>query len=240
MIRSLALAVVVTSACQSLPAGKGGGEADTLAHGIEKFVDKDAWDQKTGAVSWTFRDKRSWTWDKQRGFVVMKSGDLDVALDLWDHGGFAHKAGVELAGPEKDKALADAWQGFCNDMFWLNPLVKLFDAGTTRELVDVDGKKGLKVSYASGGVTPGDTYVWIVDGDKPVAVRMWVSVLPIKGLEFTWDHWVTLPSGAKLATEHKSAGMDHAVFVADVKAGASASDLGVDALFAPLVKRRAG
>ena len=32
---------------------------------------------------------------------------------------------------------------------------------------------------------------------------MWVSILPIKGLEATWKDWTTTESGAQLPTFHK-------------------------------------
>ncbi|MEO1030456.1 MAG: hypothetical protein AAFX55_03575 [Bacteroidota bacterium] len=32
---------------------------------------------------------------------------------------------------------------------------------------------------------------------------MWVDILPIDGLEATWDNWITTESGALLPTSHK-------------------------------------
>ena len=32
---------------------------------------------------------------------------------------------------------------------------------------------------------------------------MWVDILPIDGLEASWDQWTTTQSGAKLPTSHK-------------------------------------
>jgi hypothetical protein len=233
------VAFAACSSCATLPMGSSGSDADALAHKIEAWVNKDAWD-KTGVVRFTFRDKHVHLWDKQRGFLVVTSGDVEAQLDLWDHGGFASKGGVELTGDDAKKALDDAWKYFCNDTFWLNPLAKLFDSGTTREVVTMDGKRGLKITYGSGGVTPGDSYVWFVDDDgRPTSVRMWVSVLPIKGIEFTWDGWVTLPTGAKVATNHASTGVDHAVFMNKVEGAVDAATLGVDDKFAKLVARRA-
>ena len=207
-VLALALASSCSSACASIPQGTAGADADALARKVEAWVGKDAWD-KTGGVRFDFRGARSFLWDKKRDFVDVKKGDVEVLLDLWDHGGFVQRAGADVTGPERDKLLADAWGWFCNDTFWLNPLVKLFDAGTARELVTLDGARGLKVTYGAGGVTPGDTYVWLVDDDgRPRAVRMWVSVLPAKGLEFSWEGWVTLATGAKVASKHVAAGLD--------------------------------
>jgi hypothetical protein len=32
---------------------------------------------------------------------------------------------------------------------------------------------------------------------------MWVDILPIEGLEATWENWITTESGAQLPTFHK-------------------------------------
>ena len=39
----------------------------------------------------------------------------------------------------------------------------------------------------------------------PTSYKMWVSIPVIPGgLAFTWDDWTTLPTGAKIATNHAS------------------------------------
>ncbi len=45
-------------------------------------------------------------------------------------------------------------------------------------------KDALLVTYTSGGTTPGDSYLWHLDASgKPESYQMWVSILPIGGLE---------------------------------------------------------
>ena len=124
--------------------------------------------------------------------------------------GQAMKNGKALSGAENEASVKAAWKHFCNDSFWLNAVVKAFDPGTTRTLVDLpDGRKGLKVQYSQGGVTPGDAYVWILDEQGlPTSWKMWVEIIPVGGLEFTWQDWATLSTGAKIATFHKSSILD--------------------------------
>ena len=65
-------------------------------------------------------------------------------------------------------------------------------------------KKLLLVTYISGGTTPGDSYLWHLDeSGNPSSFQMWVSILPIKGLEASWQGWITTESGAKFPTFHK-------------------------------------
>ena len=97
-----------------------------------------------------------------------------------------------------------SWDFFNNDSFWLCAPYKVFDPGTARSIVTLnDGRKGLKITYTSGGTTPGDSYVWILDDNyTPIAVKMWVSILPIGGIEFTWENYIYLSSGAMIAQDH--------------------------------------
>lgn len=231
--------------CASVPHGEAGPAADALAREVERWVDRDAW-ERTGAVRFTFLGGRTHVWDRTRGLLEVKDGDLSILLDLWDHGGTATKKGAPLQGDALREALDDAWTWFCNDTFWLNPLTKLFDDGVRRELVSLDdapGGRALLVSYGSGGVTPGDSYLWLVDETgRPTAVRMWVSVLPWKGIEFSWDGWTTLATGAKVASEHAGPG-GYTVTIRDIRGAASLDELlGTPAAdpFGPLVARRAG
>jgi hypothetical protein len=60
------------------------------------------------------------------------------------------------------------------------------------------------VTYTSGGSTPGDSYLWLLDNNfKPKAFKMWTSILPIDGIESSWTDWITTESGAQLPTFHK-------------------------------------
>ena len=198
------LVVGVLAASDPLPRSTPSADADTLARDMERAVRIDAW-ERTGAVRFTFMGQRSYLWDRTRSLVRVRSGEEEVLLrGSW---GRVWEGGREVRGPAARSRTESAYRMFLNDSFWLNPLAKLFDAGTSRALVPLpNGGRGLLVSYASGGVTPGDSYLWELPpggrGDTPRAWRMWVSVLPITGLRATWEGFVPLSTGARVATRH--------------------------------------
>ena len=179
-------------------------EADALARQMMESVDVAAW-ERTGAVQWTFTDGSKHVGDRQRGLHRYRKGDLVVLYALDTRQGRAWRGETELEGHALTDALDNAWFAFCNDSFWLNPVVKAFDDGTSRSLVTLDdGRSGVLVTYAGGGVTPGDSYLWLLDDTgRPSHWRMWVSILPVGGLELSWDGWVELSTGAWVSTTHE-------------------------------------
>ena len=190
----------------SLPQGVSGPAADALARKMEFAVGAAAWAQ-TGAVRWFFVGRNRHLWDRAGNRSSVEFGDKRALLDLSTHRGRAWEGPVELQGDAARAVLDDAHAKWINDSFWLNPVVKSFDDGVTRRLVpDPElGSHQLLVEYSSGGRTPGDRYLWILDEDgTPRAWKMWVSVLPIKGAEASWERWVTLATGAKISTMHRT------------------------------------
>ena len=111
----------------------------------------------------------------------------------------------EVKGEQSLELIEKATSYFHNDSFWLVAPYKVFDPGTERRAVTLDnGTQGLLVTYTSGGTTPGDSYLWHLDAEgKPTSFQMWVDILPIEGLEATWEQWTTTESGAQLPTFHK-------------------------------------
>ncbi len=220
---------------EPLPEGETGPEADSLAVAMQRSIGHQWWDS-TGAITWIYAGRKRILWDRQRHLAQFTWGDFQVLVDLNKQSGLAWKAGQALNGEERDELVYTAWSVFCNDSFWLNPVSKLFDPGTSRSIVDLpDGEEGLLVTYSSGGVTPGDSYLWFLDENKrPVKWKMWVGIIPIGGISATWENWVTLPTGTAIATAHQIAGLLNAP-ITELRAAGTLAELveGSDP-FAPL------
>jgi hypothetical protein len=188
---------------RSRPAGERGPEAEALARRMIGAVDGDAW-ARTGAVRWTFAGQNAHLWDRRRGLARVRTGDVEVLLRAGQPVGRAWRAGARVTGEDERRLVRKAHEAWINDSFWLNAVVKAFDPGTERARVG----DALLVSYASGGSTPGDAYLWELDAQgRPVSWSMWVSILPIGGVRATWEGWVRLSTGAWISTEHRLAGV---------------------------------
>lgn len=202
-------------------------EADALAEKMMEAVNKAAWDT-THVLMWDFAGIHSFLWDKKRHLARVSWGEKEVYVNPETKEGVAFSKGERAEGELGKKLVESAWSYFLNDAFWLNPVVKAFDPGTNRSLVTVkDGRDGLMVHYSSGGMTPGDSYVWFLDENNlPNAWRMWVKIIPIGGVEFSWENWITLETGAKVSTLHGSKIFD--IKIENVKGASSFEDLGIE------------
>lgn len=214
VVTALTFVGVLVAADAPKPKGAEGDQAEALADKVLEAVAHDAW-EKTGAVRWRLAEGRPLhLWDRTRNFASVTYDSEDpkvvVLLDLATKGGVAFSGETALEGEDlvewKDKAYSD----FANDSFWLSAPAKVRDDGTSRAHVKkfdelpLPNGGGLLVSYASGGVTPGDAYLWELGADGlPTAWRMWVRIIPVGGVRVTWDDWVTLASGAKVARSHE-------------------------------------
>jgi hypothetical protein len=208
LIGLIAIAVIAgLVAHESLPDGTPGAAADALARKMEFAIKKEAWDS-TRFVSWKFVTGTAYLWDKEKNAVLVEWGDNKVLLNTRDRTGKVYVSGSEISDSKKrDELLAKAWAQFANDSFWLCAPMKVFDPGTTRKIVvEEDGSEALMVHYSSGGVTPGDSYLWELDANgMPVAWRMWVNIIPVGGLRFTWKDWKESDKGALIAQDHAGA-----------------------------------
>jgi hypothetical protein len=188
------------------PTGVKGEKAEALAQKMMQAVNKSAWDS-THFVSWTSRGGNSFVWDKKRSLVEVTWKSNKVLLDVYKQTGKVWTNQVAVTdATASQKLVQSAYKFFINDAFWLNPIAKFYDDGVERSIVTLaDGREGLLVSYTTGGVTPGDAYLWLADANgMPTAWQLWVGIIPIGGLEFSWEDWITLPTGAKISTMHKT------------------------------------
>lgn len=204
---------------------------DELAKAMQTTLDVSAWDS-LHFLHWSFRGDTEYTWDKVQNLVVVKWDGNQVNLTLDKVEGIAFSDGIQ-AGKWKTKWLVrKAWKKWCNDSYWMFAPFKVFDPGTRRTIAKLpDGTQGLWVEYLTGGVTPGDGYFWILDADKkPKAFKMWVSIIPLKGVEASWENWVELSGGAWLSTAHgfDVFGKKISTEMLDVRQGVSWGDFGFD------------
>lgn len=209
------------------PMGTPSPQADEVARKMMASVNKAAWDT-TRYVQWTFMGRHSFFWDKEENLVEVSWKDHLVLLNPETGKGEVYKDGEKLTGDKKQDCLQKAQQYFFNDGFWFNAIIKAFDPGAERSLVTLkDGREGLKVHYTSGGNTPGDSYVWILDDNyRPTSWKMWVQILPIGGLEVNWTDWDTLSTGAIVSKTRDTKVFD--IHMTDVKAAQTLEAFGRD------------
>lgn len=219
------------------PEGQSGAAADALARDMMAAVNAQAWDS-TGAVRWTFPGGHQHLWDRQRHLAQVRWDDYEVLVNLNTRRGVAFENGTKLSAGETEDLVEQAWAFWVNDAFWLNPVVKAFDQGTERLLVDTEGDpKALLVRYRSGGATPGDAYLWHLDPEtkRPQRWKMWVSVIPVGGLSATWSGWQQLATGAWVATHHEMGPVP--LEITDLTGASTLTELaGGEDPFAPLAR----
>ncbi|BAO77071.1 hypothetical protein [Winogradskyella sp. PG-2] len=190
---------------EDLPEGQQGAEADALATQMLQTLNEEAY-INTDYLEWTFKGRHHYKWYKTDKTCEVSWDDFTVILDLKNHDNSkVFVAKQEYDGVEKHDYIHKAETYFNNDSFWLVAPYKSFEANVERRLVKTDANKNaLLVTFTSGGTTPGDSYLWHLDDTgKPKSYQMWTSILPIDGLEATWDNWITTESGAQLPSFHK-------------------------------------
>lgn len=184
---------------KDLPEGTQGSEADQLAQHILTELNYEAY-QKTEVISWTFAGLHSYEWHKNENYVIVSSDDYKVKLDLKNY----EKSEVISSNDMNDETLIEtSIKNFNNDSFWLIAPYKIMEDNVERRLVTSNNhEKSLLVTYTSGGTTPGDSYLWKVNENyRPVSFKMWVSIIPVGGLEAKWKDWIETQSGMILSTE---------------------------------------
>lgn len=198
--------------------------ADALANKMLKAIHKEEWDT-IRYVQWSFRDKRHFVWDKHGHLAQVIWDDNRVLINPNSSIGIAYQDDMLQEGEEADELILKAIDAFNNDSFWLNAPAKVYDLGTERSIVDHEGKDALMVKYTTGGGTPGDSYLWILDENGlPISWKMWVSIIPLGGVELTWEEWADY-SGAKLSQFHKGDVFD--LRISNIKTGMKLVELDI-------------
>ena len=198
---------------QELPQGTQGVEADLLAKKMLDAMNYGAY-KELNYITWTFSSRgrgRSYRWYKNQGRCKVLWDSISVDLNIKAlKKSSVQVNGLAYTGELKDDIIRAAEAKFNNDSFWLVAPYKLFDAGVERRLVKHDnGEDALLVTYKSGGTTPGDSYLWLLDDNyRPRAFQMWVSILPIGGIEASWEQWEKTAKGAYLPRLHQLSILD--------------------------------
>ena len=190
---------------EGLPHGDQGVEAEILAVKMLDALNYEAY-KKTNYIEWTFKNRHHYKWEKDKNICTVYWKDFKVILHLnaiEQSKVYVHSFTVK--GDIEKELLKKAVDYFNNDSFWLVAPYKLYDKGTERRLITLEnGDDALLVTYTSGGSTPGDSYLWKLNNNgNPISFKMWVSSLPLKGIEATWNDWITTKSGAQLPNFHK-------------------------------------
>jgi hypothetical protein len=186
---------------ESLPDGEEGVQAEELVDNMLSSLNEEGY-RKLNSISWTFRDKHHYRWDKKNNVVSTTFDKTSVKLDFMtgDH------QVITSSNANQDSLIQVAISYFYNDSFWLVAPFKIRDKGTTRKYVETEDGPGILVNYASGGVTPGDSYLWVLDEIyRPKYWRLWTSNVPIPGMKFQWSNWKQY-KGVWLATNHPGPG----------------------------------
>lgn len=201
LISAIVLAVFYFKNNESLPTGEQGPKADALATKMLKALDYEAY-KNTRFIEWSFRGKHFYKWDKEKDIVEVSWETNKVTLFTK-----TPEKSIVLVNEKQvnnNEILQKAIDYFNNDSFWLVAPYKVFENGIQRRIVSYNGKEALLVTYTTGGSTPGDSYLWILEENgRPTSYKMWVSIIPTGGMEATWSDWITTESGAILPTKHE-------------------------------------
>lgn len=189
VVISLGFVLVIQWFSKPLPESIAGPEADGLARDVQEALNITGY-KALNEIQFSFRDHH-YLWNKAEERVLVSWEDYQVDLILSE----TENSKVLQGGKESNRIdlIDKAKAYFFNDSYWLVAPFKFFDPGVVRSLVETnDGSKALLITHTSGGVTPGDSYLWYFDENLiPTHFELWVSIIPIKGVSATWSSWVS-------------------------------------------------
>ena len=189
---------------EPLPNAKYDDSTQLMVDTIKSFINYEHF-SKTDYISWTFKKRHHFKWYKNKSLCDVYWKNIKVKLDLNNQKNSLVYINENLINISESKTyIKKAIKLFNNDSFWLVAPFKIEDEGTVLKTAVIDNKKALMVTYTKGGTTPGDTYVWLFDEKgNPKSFKMWVDLIPIGGLEASWNEWILTDSKIKLPTVHK-------------------------------------
>ena len=208
IVISLGLVLVIQWLSKPLPESITGPEADGLARDVQKALNITGY-EALGEIEFSFRDHH-YLWNKREERVLVSWEDYQVDLILSE----IENSKVIQGGKDSNRSdlIEKAKAYFYNDSYWLVAPFKFFDPGVIRSLVETDNdSKALLITHTSGGVTPGDSYLWYFDENLiPTHFELWVSIIPIKGVSATWSSWVS-KQDVLFSTFHKLGPLEIAI-----------------------------
>lgn len=193
---------------EDIPQGISGPAADKIAFKVLKAIHHKEFTQAS-EIHWKFAD-HIYEWKLQQGAVDVYWDDYKVNLvTAYPQISYAWKDGKKLTDKAFQEAIDHALFKFNNDSFWIIAPHKIFDPGVKRQLIEIDRKQQLLVTYSSGGSTPGDSYLWeLNDKGLPIAFKMWVNIIPLDGVRATWTDWEMTDGGFPLPKKRSLYGID--------------------------------
>ncbi len=194
---------------EEIPEGVSGEPADALAEKMLEAIHHQKF-KKAEEIHWEFRGENRYEWNLQEDVVEVYWKDFQVTLLTKNpEESKVYQNDNEIHGEERKEAIAYATKNFNNDSFWLIAPHKVYDDGVERQMIDEGDGKQLLVTYTSGGSTPGDSYLWKLDDDYlPVAMKMWVSIIPLDGVEAQWCNWQMTDGGFPLPQKRTFFGLE--------------------------------
>lgn len=197
--------LLVISITRELPEATPGPAAERMTLSLEEYTGVQAW-KNTDAIRFRFKPgNRVHLFDRNRRMARVEfpaeDHSITVLFHLDSRKGIVMENGSELEGSARDAWIDKAYRAHLNDVFWLNPFAALRAPGAVRRLTD---DNALLVTYETGGVTPGDSYLIYAENGKPVRWLLWTQAIPARGIEFSFEDWKEFDNGLKISQKRVS------------------------------------
>lgn len=181
-------------------AAEGDAKALKLAEAVFNANGGNAW-PRVKAIKFTFNVEQG----EQKLLVAKHDWNVRANTDTVSWGG--KTVTVNLKDPGADADAKAAYARWVNDSYWLLMPIKLKDPGVKlaykgQQTIEKKAYEVLNLSFAGGGLTPGDQYNIYIDPVTHLVMRWDYMPNPEKKVSGTWDGYNRF-GGLRLATEHK-------------------------------------